>query len=101
MSKVRIELPEPFDPGMRKLAFVEGRQIAVFNVAGELFAIDNSCPHAGGSLFSGKLEGRVVRCPSHGLRFDLASGCIAGEGGMQVATHPIERVPGGALIALP
>jgi 3-phenylpropionate/trans-cinnamate dioxygenase ferredoxin component len=71
MSEHRIELPDPFPPGSRKLAFIEGRQILVFNLDGTLVAVENACPHAGGSLHSGKLEGRVLRCPSHGMRFDL------------------------------
>jgi len=84
-----IELPDPFPSGARKLAFVDGHQILIFNVAGTLHAVENSCPHAGGSLASGKLEGAMLRCPSHGLRFDV-TGKGLGNSGLQLRSYPIE-----------
>ncbi|WP_028218944.1 Rieske (2Fe-2S) protein [Paraburkholderia oxyphila] len=71
-------------PGQRKLAFVDGRSIVLFNIDGTIYAIDNACPHSGASLASGELEGRVLRCPAHGLRFDLRTGCTAGAGGLSL-----------------
>jgi 3-phenylpropionate/trans-cinnamate dioxygenase ferredoxin component len=76
-------------------------QVLVFNIAGQLLAIENSCPHAGGSLAAGRLEGRVLRCPSHGMRFDLASGCPPGGSEPRVRTFAISAVAGGALLTLP
>lgn len=61
------ELP----PGRRKLAFVAGRSVVLFNIEGTVIAIENSCPHNGASLANGQLDGHVLRCPAHGLRFDL------------------------------
>lgn len=63
------ELP----PGQRRLVFVEGRSLVLFNINGTVYAIDNTCPHQGASLAGGKLEGTWLRCPAHGLRFDLAA----------------------------
>lgn len=99
-QQVRIELPQPFAPGAVKLAFVEGRQILIVNAQGRLRAIENSCPHAGGSLFGGKLVGAKLRCPSHGLLVDLATGCIGAGGGPITRVYAIEPVDGGILLAL-
>jgi 3-phenylpropionate/trans-cinnamate dioxygenase ferredoxin subunit len=79
-------------PGQRKLAFVDGRSIVVFNVAGSIHAIDNSCPHNGASLASGQLEGCMLRCPAHGLRFDVRTGCMPGAGGLNLKTFPVRAV---------
>lgn len=74
VSMPMAELPR----GQRKLMFVAGRSIALFNIDGAIYAIDNSCPHQGASLANGKLEGTRLQCPAHGLRFDLAARDTAG-----------------------
>jgi len=51
-----------------------GRGVALFNVEGELFALDNTCPHAGGPLGEGTLQGDIVRCPWHGWTFNVRTG---------------------------
>ncbi len=77
-------------PGGRKLVTVKGREIALFNAAGEYFALLNRCPHEGASLCAGRLtglaeaekpgdihftrQGEVVKCPWHGWEFDLRTG---------------------------
>ncbi len=50
------------------------KKVAVFNVNGQFFAIDDICSHAGGSLSEGELNGKVVTCPWHGATFDVTSG---------------------------
>jgi NAD(P)H-dependent nitrite reductase small subunit len=64
------ELP----PGAVKTVLVGDREIALFNVAGRLYAIDNFCPHQGGPLSEGWLEGTVVTCPWHAWCFELRTG---------------------------
>jgi 3-phenylpropionate/trans-cinnamate dioxygenase ferredoxin component len=91
-----VVLPDPFPPGARKLAFVEGRQILIFNIADRLVAVENSCPHAGASLFGGKLEGSVLRCPSHGLKFELDDRRPDSNGGLR--RFKVEREGAGAAI---
>jgi 3-phenylpropionate/trans-cinnamate dioxygenase ferredoxin component len=66
----RSELP----PGGKKLVDLDGRAIALFNVGGEFFAIDDVCTHDGGPLAEGELEGAEIRCPRHGARFDVRTG---------------------------
>lgn len=45
--------------------------IAVFNVDGTIYAISNTCPHAGAPLYQGHVDGTVVSCPWHGWSFEL------------------------------
>ena len=51
-----------------------GRPIVLFNIDGEIFALDNTCPHAGGPIGEGPLEGEVVSCPWHGWKFNVRTG---------------------------
>jgi nitrite reductase/ring-hydroxylating ferredoxin subunit len=57
-----------------KLVQVDGRDLVLVNADGELYALDNRCPHLGGPLNRGRIEGRVVICPWHGWRWDAKSG---------------------------
>jgi nitrite reductase/ring-hydroxylating ferredoxin subunit len=77
-------------PGKRALFEPEGMSVALFNVAGQFFAIDDSCPHQGSSLCGGRLEGKVIQCCAHGLRFDLASGYMLNSTSLKVANYPVE-----------
>ncbi len=61
-------------PGASKVITAGDREVAVFNVAGKFYAVDNICPHRGGPLGEGVLEGNVVTCPWHGWRFDVCTG---------------------------
>jgi 3-phenylpropionate/trans-cinnamate dioxygenase ferredoxin subunit len=88
-------------PGMRSLCRVEDLCIALFNIAGNLYAIDDRCPHAGSSLASGKLDGLNVQCPAHGLRFNLATGCMPGGRGLSVRSYTIEVRDDQAFVSLP
>ena len=76
-------------PGARTLIAAAGRSIALFNVEGTMYAIDDSCPHQGSSLCAGTLSGRLVQCRAHGLRFDLRTGCMPGAAGFGVRTYAL------------
>lgn len=66
----RAELPI----GGKLLVEVDGRAIAVFNVDGTYYAIDDVCTHDGGPLAEGELMGCEIECPRHGARFDVRTG---------------------------
>jgi nitrite reductase (NADH) small subunit len=51
-------------------------EVAVFNLGGELYAVQNACTHKAGPLNEGALEGGVVECPWHGSRFDVRTGQV-------------------------
>lgn len=61
-------------PGERKIVSTDMAEIAVFNLDGELFAIEDVCTHDGGELASGRCEGDQIICPRHGARFCIRDG---------------------------
>jgi 3-phenylpropionate/trans-cinnamate dioxygenase ferredoxin subunit len=64
------------EDGAMKAVNVEGRAVLVARVGDVYYAADNKCPHLGGNLSQGTLEGSVVTCPKHGSRFDLSDGHV-------------------------
>ncbi len=64
------DLPE----GAAQEVEFEGRVYGLFNVEGEILAIDAICPHQGGPLVDGPVAGTTVTCPWHGWQFDLKTG---------------------------
>lgn len=73
-ERVRIASVSGIPPGQRLIVDAGGKQIAIFNVNGKLFACDNLCLHRGGPLGEGDLEELIVTCPWHGWQYDLATG---------------------------
>ena len=73
---VKAGTTEELQPGQGKLVTVSGKEIALFNVEGEYFAIDNICTHQGAPLCEGYLEGNEVTCPWHGATFDVKTGVV-------------------------
>ena len=62
-------------PPERVAVFQVGdHEVAVCNLDGEFYAIDDLCTHDGGSLDQGELDGDEIECPRHGARFDVRSG---------------------------
>lgn len=77
-------------PGSGKTVTVAGKELALFNVDGAFYAIDNECPHRGGPLGEGELEGCVVTCPWHAWQFDLRSGESLTDDS-RVTTYPVKQ----------
>ncbi len=71
---VRVAGTSDIAPGSGMVAEVNGQSIAVFNVNGTYYAIDNTCVHRGGPLGEGDLDGEVVTCPWHGWQFNVKTG---------------------------
>lgn len=61
-------------PGEFRIAYDRDTVIAVFNIDGELYAIEDVCTHDGGELAGGPIEGYEIECLRHGARFDLRTG---------------------------
>ena len=78
----------------------QDKEIAIFNVDGNICAIADTCPHAGGSLGMGKLDGKIVICPVHGMKFDVTNGCFAGTSDFGVASYPVKVVDGEIMVAV-
>lgn len=62
--------------GQAKVVEVKGQAIAVFNVGGKFYAIEDTCPHVGGPLSEGEFQGTTVTCPWHGAQFDVTTGKV-------------------------
>ncbi|MBI2089549.1 MAG: non-heme iron oxygenase ferredoxin subunit [Deltaproteobacteria bacterium] len=71
---VKVGRVEAFPSGTAKLVKVEGKPIAIFNLNGNFYATDDTCPHEGGPLSDGFIEGENVTCPWHGATFHIISG---------------------------
>ncbi len=78
--------------GGRTLVPFAGREVALFDVGGVVYALDNCCPHRGGPLSEGDLQGSVVYCPLHAWDFDLKTGVSAGVPGAKVQAFRVRVV---------
>ena len=59
-----------------KLVDAGGQTIAIFDLGGNYYAIENTCPHRGGPLAEGEMNGEEVICPWHGARFNIKTGAV-------------------------
>jgi nitrite reductase (NADH) small subunit len=73
---VKVALTSDLSPGTGKVVQADGRNIALFNVEGTFFAIDNTCTHRGGPLGEGELSGDTVECPWHRAHFNVKTGAV-------------------------
>ncbi len=89
MQRYSIPYDSESMKGQRTLVNIDGHSIAVFNVDGSVYAIDDRCPHTGSSLACGKLNGLTVQCPAHGLKFKLDTGCMIYTDALKVRTYPV------------
>lgn len=74
MAFVKVAVVQEVPPGKSKQVIVGGKTLALFNVNGTFYAIDDTCPHRGAPLWEGELHEREVTCPWHGAVFDVATG---------------------------
>ena len=63
-------------PGKARMVQVDGKKIALFNVGGHFYALDDTCTHRGCSLSQGTADAQGVTCPCHGSKFDLKTGKV-------------------------
>ena len=66
-------------PGKMKCVKAGGRRLLIANVGGTVYAMDDTCSHEDASLSTGSLHGEFVKCPLHGSRFDVRTGCAMDE----------------------
>lgn len=74
MSFVRLASASDVPPGTGRAYAVGRYEIALFNAGGTFYALENSCPHQGGPIADGWLEGPEITCPWHGWCFDVRNG---------------------------
>jgi 3-phenylpropionate/trans-cinnamate dioxygenase ferredoxin component len=91
---VKVANLSELTPGTAKAVEVAGRLIALFNVDGTVYALDNTCLHQGGPLGEGILEGEVVTCPWHMWEYSVRTGEKVGVPELKVERYEV-RVEGG------
>jgi nitrite reductase (NADH) small subunit len=77
-------------PGSGMVAEVNGQSIAVFNVDGTFYAIDNTCVHRGGPLGEGEVEGDTVTCPWHAWQYNVKTGISLNNPSASVKTYQVK-----------
>ncbi|CAN5803613.1 hypothetical protein BH10CHL1_BH10CHL1_20160 [soil metagenome] len=96
-----------FAPGQRKIVQIEHREIGVFNVSGEFYALRNLCPHRSGPLCMGRVrplvvttgvyqrdyerEGEILKCPWHQWEFDIKTGQALYDPNLRVKTYRVAQ----------
>ena len=101
MTHVRVGSVNEVAGGEGRVVDAAGKTIALFNVDGRYYAIDNTCAHRGGPLGEGDLDGAVVICPWHGWRWDVTSGANANNPAIKVACFPVTVEQGEIFVELP
>lgn len=90
MGFVRTVKLDELPPGTVRELQVEGKAVAVANVAGKIYAINNSCLHRAGPIGQGSLSGNVVTCPWHGWQYDVITGKVVQNPAVGVDCYPTE-----------
>lgn len=87
-------------PGNSKVVEANGREIAIFNLDGNFYAIDNTCIHKGGPLGQGTLEGEDIVCPWHSWRFNVKTGVSPVNPAAKVKTYDLKIESGDIKLAV-
>ncbi|MFY9223462.1 MAG: Rieske (2Fe-2S) protein [Blastocatellia bacterium] len=81
--------------GEAKGFVVEGHSIAIFNIRGKLYAIENMCPHMAAPLDDGVIDGQKITCRLHFWQIDVTNGqCVSPDNGRCVSTYPVKTERG-------
>ena len=98
--RVRLAAAEDVPVGEGRVVEAEGKDLALFNVEGTFYAIDNACVHRGGPLGEGDLEGRIVLCPWHAWRWDVTTGANANNPAVKIPCYPVVVESGDVFVEL-
>jgi 3-phenylpropionate/trans-cinnamate dioxygenase ferredoxin subunit len=98
---VRVARVPDVPPGSMRRVTVDGRPVALANVGGSFYAVDDTCTHEEASLSGGTLSGEVVVCPKHGARFNVTTGRVLSLPAVRsLAVYPV-RVDGEDVLVAP
>jgi 3-phenylpropionate/trans-cinnamate dioxygenase ferredoxin subunit len=98
-AAMAVQIPEGRGLGVT----LRGRRVALFRMEGDVFALDDVCPHAGAALAPGVVKNGMVRCPLHGRKFDLRTGDCKSPASIAcppVIRHEVRVVAGRVEVAL-
>jgi 3-phenylpropionate/trans-cinnamate dioxygenase ferredoxin component len=96
MKYVKVAQTTEFSEGNKKKISLEDKKILLTKIQNSYYAIDNTCPHMGGSLYDGNLDGNNIICPKHGSIFDVTTGKVVQSGKLffiKVKVHDIHSYP--------
>ena len=97
---VEVARLEQLPPGNSTVVRIDDKDVAIFNVDGTIYAMDDSCLHQGLSLGTSKLEGKIVTCRGHGWKYDVTTGSPLASPGYGVAGYSVKVVEGKILVAV-
>jgi 3-phenylpropionate/trans-cinnamate dioxygenase ferredoxin subunit len=99
---IKVAETSDIPAGRVKVVLVGDKRVALCNVDGQFFAIDDLCTHDGGSLDQGELDGHVIECPRHGARFDVRTGKVLALPAVKALnTYAVELAGNEIRVALP
>jgi len=98
---VKVATVSQVAPGTGMVATVNDKEVAVFNVDGTFYAIDNICKHRGGPLGEGDLDGETVTCPWHSWQYNVKNGTCLTKEGIKMDTYEVRVEGEDVQIALP
>lgn len=89
MTYVTVARTSDIRPGEVKNVETDDYELAICNVNGSFYCIENTCTHDGGRLDQGSLAGEIIECPRHGARFNVITGDVV----RMPAVTPVETYP--------
>jgi len=101
MASVKVARAADVPVGQGRVVQAGAKSLALWNVDGAYHVIDNTCPHRGGPLGDGDLEGRVAICPWHGWRWDVTTGANTNNPAVKIPCFPTSVVDGDVYVELP
>lgn len=99
--RVRVAAVGEVPAGEGRVVEADGKPLALFNVDGAYYVLDNTCAHRGGPLGEGEVDGRIVTCPWHAWRWDVTTGANANNPVVKVACFPVVVDNGAIFVEVP
>jgi nitrite reductase/ring-hydroxylating ferredoxin subunit len=100
-THVTVGALDGLPPGSAREVESNGWRIAVFNLGGELVAVEGRCLHRGGPLADGYVTNGIVMCPWHWWRYDLRTGCRLDDPSVRLVRYPVSVVDGSVRVEVP
>ena len=101
MKLIELLSAAALEPGECRVVEPDGLELALCNVGGQYYCVQNECPHSYGPLGDGTLEGSTLTCPIHAWEFNVVTGESIDGWGINLATFPCRVVDGTVYIELP
>jgi len=95
---VEVASLEQIAPGGSLFVYVGETGVALFNIDGTIYAINDTCLHAGSSLAQGRLNGKIVTCRAHGWKYDVTTGVLTLNPESSVASYAVKITDGKIMV---